>query len=340
MAEVTLEKVKEWIDLEVGDEFDVDKLRVTHEVDPKSSNFYKSINTLVAKKYIKRIAYKRYRKVRQVSPIKVFGRERRPPINLRFPVNHTTGKQIGLFDDVVIREGDLIVVSGFTNQGKTLICLSFAGENIDMHPILMGNEYTQFTEEGDEPSPRFLNRLDGMDWIEWVNGDGKEKFTLLPVRDDYAEHIERDKLNVIDWINLPGEYNMIGRLMENIQKEVGRGIIIASLQKNPDAKHGMGGPGTAHFAALELLLDNFNKNEVMMTVGKVKEPKPGRISPTGRKFVYFIEDGVKITRFREVFKCGECNGYKIKNGKTCGECNGTGYTEADEDVLKAIRMSR
>ena len=79
----------------------------------------------------------------------------------------------------------MILISGQSNWGKTALCLNMCGENIDKNPVLMGNEYT--TLDG-QPNSRFLSRLDAMDWVDWYDDEG-DRFTLLPVRDDYAEHI-------------------------------------------------------------------------------------------------------------------------------------------------------
>jgi hypothetical protein len=215
----------------------------------------------------------------------------------------------------------MILISGVTNMGKTAMCLNFAAENIDARPVLMGNEYTDID---DMPSSRFLNRVDKMDWVSWYDEDG-DKFKLLPVREDYAEYIESDKINIIDWINLPGEYYMISPLMEGIKRQLGSGIAIISIQKNPGVDYGRGGNLTKDFADVEMLIDKLpESNDVLLTLGKVKETK-GRVS--GRYFAYSIEDGVKITNFREMEKCSSCFGKGWKGTSPCQLCNKVGYTE-------------
>lgn len=329
--ELTLEKVKHFIDLEL-DEFYIKEFREKHHIDPESSVLYASFSRLVDNKYIKKVGRGCYRRVKYASPIKVFGRERRPPITLNFPRDFDTGKPLFFAKEIVIREGDLILISGFTNKGKTLLCINFAGENIQTHPVLLGNEYT--TVDG-EPSPRFLNRLDEMKWVEWADQDGNDNFELLPVMQDYAEHVRRDRNNIIDWINLPGEYYMISPVLEGIKRAIGKGVGIVSLQKNPGTEYGRGGNPSKDFADLELLLDKYgeNDNDVMLTIGKVKEPVKG-CSVSGRKFVYRIKDGVKITNFREVIKCPQCYGKgwltKGNVSRPCDACNKLGYIDKEE----------
>lgn len=274
-----------------------------------------------------------YKVVIQVKPVRVFikGRERRPPFNLSFPKDFDTGMEMTFAENIIIREGDCITIGGVSNTAKTCLALNLCGENIDHHPILMGNEYT--TKMGDtdeyEPTPRFLNRLDEMSWVEWTNSNGEDKFTLLPVKEDYAEHIVRDRINIIDWVNLDANrlYD-ISKVMEDSKAEVGKGILIPVLQKGELATIPRGGQFVKDFTDCELILDKFTEREVMLTIGKVKEyTKP----VSGRKFAFGIFKGVKIINFREIVRCRICygKGWK-KSGNTsipCSDCSKTGYID-------------
>ena len=275
-----------------------------------------------------------FKVITEVQPVVVFEAERRPPIAINFPRDYNTQDQIPIYSELILREGDLILISGQSNAGKTALCINLCAENLESHPVLMGNEYT--TLDG-EPSSRFLNRLDAMDWVKWHDGEG-DRFTLLPVRSDYAEHIVKDKINIIDWINIEtGEHFLISNIMEDIKKELGRGIAIIAIQKAEGADSGRGGQFTKDFADVELLIDKFGDREVLLRIGKVKESK----SPLfNRGFAYRIEQGVKIVDLREVVKCGECFGKGWRYNKPCTPCGTRGwidkitrdYTEPDEDI--------
>lgn len=273
-----------------------------------------------------------YHVVTQVKPVKVFvdDRERRQPFQLFFPKDFNTGMEMFFAEFIVIREGDLITIGGVSNYGKTAIALNFCGENIRYNPVLMGNEYTTRIGETDEyePTPRFLNRLDNMDWVQWVNSNGQDAFTLLPVREDYAEHIVKDKINIIDWVNLDANklYD-ISKVEDDIKAEIGRGIAVIVLQKG-EGDMARGGQFTKDFTDCELLIDRFTEMESMLTIGKVKEYTRPVI---GRKFAFGIAQGVKIINFREIVKCSTCygKGWK-KSGNTsipCDDCNKTGYID-------------
>jgi hypothetical protein len=326
MERLTLDKVREFVGLEV-DEFFLDKFREKHGIAADSSVFYTSITRLVGEKKIKRIGRGYYKKIKVVKPVKVFGRERRPPITIRFPRAQDTGEEFCFAQDIVFREGDAITLGGVSNYGKTTLCINFCGENIHSHPVLMGNEYTDL---GGEPMPRFLSRLDDMNWVEWADEFGEDNFTLLPVREDYAEHIVKDKMNILDWVNLDGDKSYdVSKIIDACKREVRRGVLIAALQKNEGKNAPRGGSYAKDFSDCELLLDPFGKGEILLTIGKLKEPRKGVPHPSGRTFAYKIIDGVRIVEFREVVPCPYCKGmgttYQRGIGSVpCSECFGRG----------------
>lgn len=326
MEKLTSEKLKQWIEVEESD-FYIDKFREKRGIDPDSSVFYTTLWRMVENKELRRMGRGLYHKIKKVNPVSVFSvkREHILPYELGFPRDRNTEMEMDFVNDIVIREGDLILISGLSNFGKTTLCLNFCGENIDKRPVLMGNEYTTWVDENYIPTPRFLNRLEAMDWVDWVDVDGNDKITLLPIRGDYAEHIVKDRINIIDWINIDtGEHYMIGTILESIKKELGRGIAIITIQKAEGATAGRGGQFTKDFADLELLIDKFGDNDVLLTIGKVKEYTKPII---GKTYAYSISKGVKILNFREVKRCTTCHGSGYVKGEKCESCFGNKYVD-------------
>lgn len=329
MPDLTRARIESWLEIEEP-EFNIETFRKKHDIDPESSELYVTFNRLIGEKRLKRLGRGVYRKIKLVKQVKVFlkDRERRPPFELLFPRDFNTGAEMLFAEDIVIREGDLIEIGGQSNWGKTTMALNFCGENIDYGPVLMGNEYTTRIGDTDEyePTPRFLNRLDNMDWVQWTNGDGEDRFVLLPVKADYAEHIIKNKINIMDWVNLSAnQLYDISKVEEDIKAELGGGIGIVVLQKG-EGDMARGGQFTKDFIDCELLIDKFTERESMLTIGKVKEyTKP----VIGRKFAFGILQGVKIINFREIVRCNICygKGWK-KSGNTsvpCDDCHKTGY---------------
>lgn len=330
MAEITTTEVKDYLSQIQGREVTLSDLRKELNILAGSKSFDAIRNILfrLVEQRIVRPTGKKdgsYKVITQVVPVPLFSvnRERRPPFDLIFPRDYDTMEQMSIVDDIVIREGDLILVSGLSNFGKTTLCMNFCGENSDKRPVLMGNEYTTLVEDKFTVTPRILNKLDAMDWVSWVDVDGNDKVTLLPVRDDYAEHIIKDRINIIDWVNIDtGEHYMIGTLLESMKRRIGRGILIVAIQKAEGATAGRGGQFTKDFADLELLVDKLGTSDTLLTIGKVKEYKNSII---GKSFGYSIEQGVKIKNFREVRKCSNCHGYGSIRGQECQTCLGAKF---------------
>ena len=332
---ITTAIVRDYLKTIEGQEISLDQLRNVFNLERGTKSYAKIdpiISQLVEERQVRRLSRGWLKVVKQVQPVQVYGieREDRPPFELIFPRDFDTMMEMDFAKDIIIREGDLISIGGIKSIGKSTLCMNYAGENVDKHPILMGNEYTIFTEEKYDIAPRFKGRFDTMSiknggWIDWVDKDGNDKFTLLPVWADYAEHIVGNRINIIDWVNLPGEYYMISPVMEGIKKSLGRGVGIIALQKNENSVSGRGGAMTRDFADLEILIDKFGHNEVLLTLGKVKEATK---SVAGKTYVYSISEGVKIHNFREVKKCPDCRGTGYKASKPCEMCYTLKFVDA------------
>ena len=342
MPEITTADIKEFLSKQQGKEITLASIRKELNILAGSKSFDAVRNIMFQLSEQKdgtklvRPSGKRdgvYKVIKQVTPVPVFSveRERRPVVDLIFPRDFNTMAEMSFRENVIIREGDLILISGVSNYGKTTLCMNFCGENINSHPVLMGNEYTTVDEE---PAPRFLNRLDTMNvnnggWIDWIDVDGNDRFTLLPVRDDFAEHIVKNKINLVDWINIEtGEHFLIGSVLSGMKRNVGRGVVIAVIQKAEGADAGRGGQFTKDFADLELLIDKFGESDVLLTIGKVKEYNKNVI---GKTFAYSILNGVKIVNFREVRKCGKCHASGYIKGEKCDQCFGKKFIDAEEE---------
>lgn len=336
MAEITIQEVRDFLDKVQGRVITLKELRSEFQLMPGGKS-WDSLRKMLQRLSIEKVVspYGKtdgvYKVIRRVQPVQVFGneRERRPPFELFFPKDADTGMEMEFAENIIMREGDLITLGGDKSVGKTTLCLSFCAENIDRCPVLMGNEYTVLVEDRYEPAPRFQNRLDIMrDWVEWTNGDGFDKFTLLPVREDYAEHIVQGKINIIDWINLAGDKQYdIGKILENIKANLGRGIAIVALQKKQGEINPRGGQFVRDFSDVELILDPFgdNDSDVLLTIKGVKEKTQPIV---GKKYAYtIVKGGTRIIDFREVERCMDCKGTGYKQSIKCETCLGRKYKD-------------
>jgi hypothetical protein len=196
----------------------------------------------------------------------------------------------------------------------------------------MGNEYT--TLDG-IASPKFKRRMMAMaeNWLTddgeqngWLKDNGEPKFQLLPVKENFEDYVESGKINIIDWINLSGDKSYdIGKIIENIKTNIGKGIAIVVVQKSENKELGRGGDYTRDMADVYFTLDPLGKIGTRLSVGKVKAYKH---SVTGRSWGFEIRDfGANLTNIRELKKCYSCHGTGSKFGKECSTCFGKGWLD-------------
>ena len=178
----------------------------------------------------------------------------------------------------------------------------------------MGNEY--------KPS-KFRRRIEKMDWVNPMKEDGSPKFELIERYEKWADIIRPDNINIIDWINLGDNFYQIGRILEDIQERLKKGIAVISIQKSEGKALGLGGGFSEHLASLYLVLD-FEK----LTVRKAKEWANGP-NPNGKMYGFeIIDGGSKFHHIREIKPCKACFSTGKSRGQTCGECNGKGAVDA------------
>lgn len=343
MTERLSDKLHEFLKTCEGRDVDLNYLRKELHIDPSSpsdANLRVLMTTTMVEKKLVVPSGKRdgiYHVVKSVSPIALFSvkRERRPVFNLNFPYDFDRQMELDFAENVIIREGDLITLGGVKSKGKTTLCLNFTARNVDIYPVLMGNEYSILVSdeltgtEYYEPAPRFYNRMDDMkEYTQWTDEEGNDKVTLLPVNADYAQHVVKNRLNIIDWVNLDGDKSYdISKVLGGIKSNIGRGVAIVALQKGEGAVNPRGGQYVRDFSDLEILLDGFGESEddVMLTIKGCKEKTAPIVS---RTYAYtIVGNGTKIINFREVKECPDCRGSKYVRQQKCVTCQGRGKTD-------------
>jgi len=320
---LTIDKLRAII--EMGDEeFEIESLRRRYHIDPRNSNFYMSIKRLCELGEIKRLGRARYKRLKKVKPIEWWSdKVNTEPLDFYFPRSYGDETEFGFEDILEMYPGDLIVLAGHSNGGKTALALSILGENLDLFdktPVLMGSEYT--AADG-KISPKFKRRMERMTWVEWVK-DGQPRFELYPVGSDYEDYVQADRLNIIDWISLPGDFWMIDSIMKSIKDRLGNGVGVIVLQKNRTSEYGEGGERTERFADVYMTIDPLGY-ESKLTLGKVKANKT---TATGRMWAFSVVDyGANLHNIREVKKCPNCFGKGWKNNKPCDYCDKRGVID-------------
>jgi len=309
--------VDQWLELHKGETFDLDLIsRQMGVKDPAERNL---VSIKLAHEVKKGNLTKNNRLYRyidtSVSYINWVDAKSDDILDIHFPYGIEDKSHFSFEESVLISPGDLIVIAGTSNMGKTLLCLNFLWENMDKYPCtLMGNEYS--------PS-KFKRRISHMDWADPIGGDGKPKFELIERYDAWQDIIRPDNINIIDWIGLGDNFYQIGSILQGIKSKLRGGIALCSIQKNAGKSLGMGGDFGQHLASLYMTID-FEK----LTVIKAKEWD--RFNPNGKTYGFKIgNSGTMLSYIREIRKCTRCYGSGKVKGDDCGVCGGTGFIDKE-----------
>uniref|UniRef100_A0A6M3LH26 Uncharacterized protein n=1 Tax=viral metagenome TaxID=1070528 RepID=A0A6M3LH26_9ZZZZ len=331
-----IDKLTEYLATARGREVNLRDIRAFLKIEAGSkddTNLRTQMSTTLTKNKVVKPSGKQdgtYKVLLPITPITTVTNRNTPALDFRFPRNYGQDEgSFGFEEFVEIFPGDLILITGRSNYGKTIMALSLMAENLGiLKAVVMGSEYTA---SDTELSPKFERRIKRMTWANLINDDGTLNFVLLPVGGDYEDYIVPGCSNVIDWISLNGEYYLIDRVTKQMKDSVGNGVVIAVTQKNKDAEFGEGGERSTRYVDLELKIDSFGKNESMVTIGKIKSPlKRG----TGRTWAFGVTDyGANFCDIREIVKCHTCYGsgwMKAGTGKKpCITCDRTGYVNKE-----------
>ncbi len=224
------------------------------------------------------------------------------------------GTKFPIAEHISLSEGDLLVLAGVSNMGKTALILNILWANMDrMQCTLMGNEYE---------ASKFKRRVSRMTWANPRKPDGKPKFDLIERFDAWEDIIRPDHLNLIDWISLGDNFYQIGKILEGIKSKITTGAVVAAIQKDAQKSLGMGGGFSQHLSSVYLSID-FER----LTVVKAKEWK-GQ-NPNGKVYGFkIVEGGTQFVDIRELVKCRSCFGTGKKKSGECDDCQGKGWVDA------------
>ena len=302
-------------------------------MDERQGAFRKMLSLLANKKeerVIKSVGSRSglYKVLREIKPITTLGDFVAKPIEIVFPYGYDDTSTFGFEDTVEIDEGDIIVIAGVSNSAKTGFIINMLSVNMDKFPcLLMGNEYAR---DDNQLSPKFVRRMKRMSWANWENGDGKLKFEILPIDEDYEEWVEPGKINFIDWISLEDKFFDIGRIIKAIKRAVGTGVGIVVIQKDEESLLGRGKAFSKDLADFYITIDPMGQFDKRVTVIKAKAPSGAPLDYRTWGF-QLVEGGTKFHNIREIVKCNVCYGKKWrKQGNTsvpCDECDRTGYKD-------------
>lgn len=139
--------------------------------------------------------------------------------------------------------GNIIVVAGAADAGKTAFLLNVARLNQDNFSV-----YYQTSEMGDAELASRLEKFEDIKLEDW-------NFTAEERSRDFADVIRPDCINIIDYMELAGDFYAVADYLKAIHDKLAGGIAIVALQKKRNAELGRGGDFALEKPRLYLTMD-------------------------------------------------------------------------------------
>ena len=138
----------------------------------------------------------------------------------------------------------IIVVAGVSDAGKTAFLMQCAALNAGRK---LSVKY--FSSEMGDAELRF--RIDRTDIPKevWKQIDFRERY------EDYAEGIDPDAINIIDYIEIFENTYLIAKHIKEVFDKLKNGIAIIAIQKDAEKAKGVGGMFSMHKSRLYLNID-------------------------------------------------------------------------------------
>lgn len=191
------------------------------------------------------------------------------PVDLKWP--------FGLEYWVDIYPGNVIVVAGAANAGKTAFMLNVVRQNMFKHRI----EYFS-SEMGPEEFHLRLRKFEDIELHEW-------KFHPRVKASNFADVIVPDAVNIIDYLEITKDFYEVGGEIKAIFDNLNKGIAIIALQKKSGTDIARGGEFTLEKPRLYLSIDSGK-----LKIVKGKNWAVPESNPNGKEFNFKLVNGCKF----------------------------------------------
>jgi hypothetical protein len=192
----------------------------------------------------------------------------------------------GLHEMVEIMPGNIILVAGSPNAGKTAFLLNTIRYNMNEFQIHYFN-----SEMGSGELKKRLSKFDDTILRDW-------KFKAYERAGQFQDVIKsgEGKVNIIDFLEIYENFYEISKPLAEIHKKLKGAIAIVALQKNPGNDTGLGGYRTLEKPRLALSIDSG-----VLKIVKAKNWRTGE-NPNGKQIGFKLVNGWNLIQQREWFK--------------------------------------
>ena len=151
-----------------------------------------------------------------------------------------------LHKHVALYHGDVVIVAGKWNAGKSAFLLECAKLNM--------NEWDTWFFTSEMKGPRFRKRLKLM---EGTTVDQFAENVTIRGRDGgFHDVIQPDALNLVDYLQINEDFYRVGAQIREIAEKLDQGVAIVALQKDAAATYGYGGQKGLQRPTLYLTIDD------------------------------------------------------------------------------------
>jgi len=199
--------------------------------------------------------------------------------SLEFKTATTTGAlsikwPMGIENKVNLFPGNLVVVAGSPNAGKTAFNLNFIYLNQKQFPITY-----ICSEMGAVELRNRLEQFPGMAIEDW-------SFKAIERASDFADVIVPDVINIVDYLEMTNELYEVNTHLTAISHKIGSGLGIVSIQKKINAVFGRGAEFSLEKPKLYLSMD-----KGVMRIVKGKSWAIKNVDPHGLEIHFKIVGG-------------------------------------------------
>lgn len=150
---------------------------------------------------------------------------------------------LGLSALARIYPGNIVVVAGVQNCGKTAFMLNFIKQNMHNNQIHYFN-----SEMGATELKLRLQKFEDVSLDDW-------KMSVWERSGNFADVIKPDAVNVIDFLEIHKDFWEVGAMLKDIHNRLKKGIAVVALQKSKEKEVGRGGDMSLEKSRLYLAMD-------------------------------------------------------------------------------------
>jgi hypothetical protein len=186
------------------------------------------------------------------------------------------------------RQRNIILVAGTPNVGKTAFMLNVARLNLNR-----GMNIRYFTSEmgREELSSRLKLFEPEVPYSFWINNNA---IKFCDHSTGYADRLDPDGINIIDYLEIPDKFWMIGPELKSFYDRLETGIAIVALQKKYGQRLGRGAEFGEEKPRLYITLESNPPEGNIATIIKCKNHIRKDVSPTYMECVFNVIQGAKI----------------------------------------------